>query len=64
MQNFTHPFFNSNNPCSHADNSAEAASYGFRTAPSKGALRNIMAFSRAYEVKQTISGRLCEMVLN
>lgn len=46
------------------DKGAEAASYGFRTAPSKGALRNILAFSKAYDVKQAKSGRLCEMVLN
>jgi hypothetical protein len=65
MQNSTYFSFRSENRGSDAaDAKAEMQALGLRTAPGKNAVRNILAFSKAMEVKNAASGLQCEVVLN
>lgn len=65
MQNSTFFSFRSENRSdAAADTVNEAKAAGFRSQPSRAAVRNILAFSKAMEVNNAESGLQCEVVLN
>lgn len=65
MQNSTYFSFRSENPERTAENTvSEAQASGFRSLPSRNAVRNVLAFSKAVEVNNAESGLQCEVVLN